>query len=124
MQADVQRCLGEYDKARESAVRAAEILLPKVGPNHVQYAEAQYILGLVALETGRLSEAESLTRAAVEVIERAVGRESPYMAEYLEMRAVSFRKIGRGAEARVLEDSTRAIRERLRNRLQECTEGG
>jgi tetratricopeptide (TPR) repeat protein len=112
MLADLQRGLGDYDEARENASHAARVLLDIGGPENVQYAEAQYVLALVALETGRLAEADSLTRVAFAVIEKVVDRDSPYMAEYLELRAGSLRKIGRAAEAAVLEDSTRAIRRR------------
>ncbi len=104
--------------------RNAAVFLATVGPDNPQYVEAKLQLALVALETGRLSEAETLTQTVLEAVEKTSGRESPFMAECFEMRAASLRKIGREPEAVALEDSAQVLRLRWRNRLQECSEGG
>ncbi len=117
---ELHRCHGDYREAREKATRAAVVFRSTLGPDHLHYHAAQYELALIALETGRLSEADSLTRAVFEAIEGAYGRESLYFASLLEWRAWSLRKIRRQVEAAALLDSAQAIRQRWRNRLQKC----
>ncbi len=124
MLADQQRCLGNYDESRKTASQGAEICRAKWGADSMAYAGAQIDLALLALETGRESEADSLTRASFAVYEKAGDIGPLFIATCLEMRAASMRKIGREAEATALLDSTRAIRQRMRNRLQGCSEEG
>ena len=121
MLADQQRCLGDYEESRKSACQGAAICRAKWGADSMAYAGAQIDLALLALETGRESEADSLTRASFAVYEKAGDPVGPLMiATCLEMRAVSLRRIGREAEATALLDSTRAIRQRVRNHLHGC----
>ncbi len=65
---------------------------------------------------GRHTEAESLFRRALAILEKSVGPDHPAIAETLNHLATLFVKTGRWEEAAGLAARARAIRERLRGR--------
>ncbi|UCE03021.1 MAG: tetratricopeptide repeat protein, partial [Candidatus Latescibacterota bacterium] len=115
---DLYRCLGRYDEAREDVNRALEIYRVTQGEEYELYASGLHDLSLIALETGHFSEADSLSRVALRTIERTRGPDSAIMAEILEERVKTLRRVGRESEATTLENRVKAIRARQQEQMQ------
>ena len=74
----------DYDRARASLKRAADLIEKSRGRRDPEWAETVCRLGHVELQTGNLPAAETLYRSAAEVRKASLGDDSVPYAECLE----------------------------------------
>ncbi len=92
-----------YSDAVEPAERAWKILrssAPHIGDPDL--ASALDALGLVYAHTGRITEAESVAKQAVDMAERVYGPQHPRTARYLKTYASILQQMNRKSEAKAL----------------------
>ena len=115
--AALHRCLGDYQRARRHVIHASEILLAVEGAR-MHYGMAQHQLALVALETGRPSETDSLFSVVSEAMAR--GLEWTWFSSW--KTAPSRFEESAGESRPALEDGVQAIRARWRERVSACAD--
>ncbi len=100
---------GRYAEAERSARNAEELATRyRLGPQRRAESLSGIALALALQE--RHAESEPVWREALELRERALGKQDPLVAATLDRLAMALRKLGRDAEAGTLEERAQGIR--------------
>lgn len=99
-----------YEEAAELFLRAEETYRKVLGPGATEALGCRFQRGAVYREQGKWAEAEALFREALEGLDESDDSERAAIANVAESYADLLRTMGRGEEAKVLEERARAIR--------------
>jgi eukaryotic-like serine/threonine-protein kinase len=111
---EVNRRLSEFDAALELLEEAISIVVAHHGPVHETVAQLHQQIGLVYLDAGRYTDAETELRRALEVADGSVGPSAPLAAGIIMRIGVALQNQNRFREAETYYTRALEMHERYR----------